>query len=174
MYTALYHLFMGKPFEFYTGYTLDEAHEILQLLSERDYVKRPFWKLGGYLLRVNIISMDNDTIHFLGDRLVSIKLTLSVEGDIERAVSGTYIHGEVRISWRTLGWLLVLLLPSIGMWFLSLDLSMSQHVILPIICPSYMVVFTGLLFFECKRIQNKLYLDIRQAFGESQKKHSER
>ena len=73
IFESLYHLFFGKPFNFYSPYTLEEAHQHLQNTSERDKRKPSLWRvIWGILSRQQrhflLITVDSINLQSYGFR----------------------------------------------------------------------------------------------------------
>ena len=102
MFKAISELFVGKRFEFDTPYTLHEVYDRLQLMSERDRVKLPFWKSKRRLLRVRMERIDKQSFQFKGDRDEGRNLLVVAKGLVTQDISSVYVMGKVRVGGVTL------------------------------------------------------------------------
>lgn len=134
MFKATYPLFFGKPFEFYSAYSIEEATRQLHIHSQRHKRKPLSWRKTYQLLLVEVDENDKNTYHFKGNQEVGKNFYVIFSGDLYRRPSGIAIKGAARPGFLTLIFPLIFL---IG-WS-SLFISLSHGLI------SLMLLILGLV-----------------------------
>lgn len=98
MFKAIYHLFFGKPFEFYSRYTFKETYQRLYDLSQRDKREIPIWRRPKYYLLVEFEHLDSNPYFFHADREEGRNLLIIAEGLVEQNTTGVKVSGVVRLG----------------------------------------------------------------------------
>lgn len=97
MFTFFKELFLGKPFQFHTEYTLLEAYEKLALLSERDHLKYPSWRQPTTVLQISSNYTGKHGVDFTSHRETSANFQIDVDGYIEPSHDGMHIIGDIKL-----------------------------------------------------------------------------
>lgn len=177
MFKAISELFVGKRFEFDTPYTLHEVYDRLQLLSERDRVKLPFWKSKRRLLRVRMERIDKQSFQFKADRDEGRNLVVVAKGLVTQDISSVHVTGKVRLGWYTLVILTIhtIIWGTFGLTFLISIFSFSSAIEIKVCGFVFMFPALALSIFwwKLKTAQNQLYDQIHDTLEKSKRKNTE-
>lgn len=120
---ALYYLFAGKRFEFYSSYDLEDTIYQLNKHSKRYKRKSISWKKTYQLLFIEVDENNKSIVHFRGDKEVIKNLFIVFSGEISRKPNSIIIKGISKPSILTLilpmffliGWYSLFTSPSYGL-----------------------------------------------------------
>lgn len=167
MFTTITELFLGKPFEFYSPYLLDETYQRLQDVSERDKRKPSIWRKKRYYLLITFDSVTSKSYRFCADRDAGRNLIIIAKGLVSEDYDGIKVTGAVSIGKFTLGFMLFWLIMWLGITGSFGFASNLQFF------PFFGVLVVGMLLIVCKQYQNKMYNQIQEILGKSKKKNVE-
>lgn len=144
---AIVELFTGKPFDFYTPYTLDEVYQRLDL-TERDFIKHP---------------EQYDLIKFR-------RKWLFVNATLHEESSGVRVVGRVNLGYFLMFvqiiWLAITVLAILVALSSSADVDNNVILMLPIV-----VVFATVMFlFQIAYQQHELYQMIQNKLSKPKRK----
>lgn len=179
MFKVIKELLFGKRIEFDTTYSLHEVHDRLQSMSERDYVKLPFWKSKYRLLRVRMERIDKQSFRFVGNRAKARNLMVVARGTVTQNMSGVQVTGKVHLGWLTLVILtppmIIWLMFSLGLmlWIWSFPTSYIAVKALIGLIPIFIPIAVLLPFWILKDAQNQLYDQIHDVLEKAKWKNTE-
>lgn len=178
MFKVIKELLFGKRFEFDTTYSLHEVHDRLQSMSERDYVKLPFWKSKYRLLRVRMERIDKQSFRFKGDRDEGRNMVVVTKGAVMQDISCVHITGKVRLGRWTLipistaTTILLVFVVSIVSAILKVSIT-PLEALLALIIPLSLFVGQSVFWWWLRNAQNQLYDQIHTILEKSKQKHTE-
>jgi hypothetical protein len=176
MFNALYHLFFGKPINFYSPYTLNETAKRLRDASERDKRKPTIWCFiwilftgkgrNFKLIKLETINLQSYRFHVTRD--VDKSTRINTHGEVQEDNSGVRVTGFVQINlvsrFLMLFWLVLWIAIAILLIFFT---TQSPFRFFPFL---YVLMGIGIVLSN-KHDQNKMYNQIHETLGKSKKKN---
>lgn len=178
LYFFIYHLFLGKPFDFYSPYTLDETRQRLEFASERDKRKHSsvwqliwWWfsqQLGNYIwIKVDAVKIQSYRFHV--HRRIDNNTSLTAHGEVHEDESGVEVLGVVQINLL----MRLIIIFWLVLWTVIFLISIGAGSSFLFIVAFLWLLWVGFLMLSFKRDQNKMYSEIYEILGKSEKKNSD-
>lgn len=174
MLRAIQELFIGKHFDFYTPYDLQEFDILLALLSERDHLKYPSWRRPTTVLQISSHTADYDRVTFTGNRETTAKFQIDVDGLVEASPAGAHIIGDVKLrKVKTLYLDLMIVFAILSVVIMSILMTkepVGDSIVIGLACFGVMSLGSTL---ELMLSQHRVYTQIQQGLGISKKKKND-
>jgi|GEM_PF-2121841 len=159
-------VFTGKPFEFYSSYSLQEAHQRLVPNQSENVHQQGFIRIEQDSLSVQIHETTKQSLRFTAHQ----NLVTWVEANAHVKPSGLLVTGHIKI--RLFMSLIIVFMFAITILVLLVSQASSvnpeNHIML--ILSVVMVFFVISLFVQCIYQQRNLYQTIQHRLGKTKRK----
>lgn len=157
---ALYHLFAGKPFDFYTEYTLRETYQRLVKKTQHKSIGSRLLQNWRHLGRIELEPVKSDKFRFRFTRDAGQRMWIIAHGIVEKDSYGVHVAGKVEVGCVTLFFVIIQMVMTLGLGAIKLFIpSVGQHIVpVPF---GIILLINGLSLLVVLYTQLSLYLNIR-------------
>ncbi len=156
MFTLTKELFTGKPFEFYSPYTLREIYQRLDQMSAHHCYPLNFWCRRRRLNNLQLIPVNETTFKFQGSRDAGHRLWITAYGIVHKESSGVYVTGKISMNKFTTLFMSLYLTMTFGLLIAKFAVPTIVEPIMPV--PSaILILFAGITVATIIDTQFRLY-----------------
>ncbi len=167
MQEAFNHIISGKPYDFYSLYSLDEIPNQLRAKLENEHSKQSIWERIRENPEMILMPTASDNIyHFKYNQVVIGDYRVFSEGQLTERDDGVYVEGTIKLS------KMVKIAPILYFIFYLIAQSFIPSSQLPVLQLFMLAVFFlySLVFILVWHEFNQLHLVIYDILGKSKKK----